>query len=294
MRPTMRPAVTSVLAAWGALIAMSAAPDARADVTYVVQPGHTVEKIAHQYHVGVDAILQANHLKTGQPLEPGQKLVIPGVAAASPASPGNSHGSQASRPAHTTRGSTATAAPALSHEPRSFVHGEHDVIHAVRLGVPFRIRMKDVRGRLPAAALGSFEELMKQGEATHPPDPRLLALIGLVSNHFDGKVLEVVSGFRAYTPTQYTLHSNHNLGKALDFRVRGVPNTALRDFCLTLRNAGCGYYPNSTFVHVDTRDAKASWVDLAGPGEPPRYEKPGGAEDEGANEVPDPAMPAWP
>jgi hypothetical protein len=96
----------------------------------------------------------------------------------------------------------------------------------------------------------------------------------------------VVSGFRAYSPTQYTPHSNHNYGKAFDFRIRGVPNEAVRDFCRTLRNAGCGYYPNSTFVHMDVRDTKAYWVDLSRPGEPPRYEKPGSLADEGISDVP--------
>ena len=122
---------------------------------------------------------------------------------------------------------------------------------------------------------------MRQGNATHPLDPRLVALVGIVSNHFGGKPLEVVSGYRAYTPTQYTPHSNHNLGKALDFRVRGVPNEALRDFCRTLRSAGCGYYPNSTFVHLDVRDTKAYWIDWSHPGEPPKYDRPGVAADEG-------------
>jgi uncharacterized protein YcbK (DUF882 family) len=168
-------------------------------------------------------------------------------------------------------------------EPR--IRFERDVIHAVRLDEEFKIRVKDGRGKIPASALRSFERLMRQGMATHPPDPRLVALIGLVSNHFGGRTLEVVSGFRAYTPTQYTPHSNHNAGKALDFRVQGVRNEELRDFCRSLRNSGCGYYPNSTFVHVDVRDTKAYWVDLSRPGEPPRYARAGGAADEGTSDV---------
>ena len=42
----------------------------------------------------------------------------------------------------------------------------------------------------------------------------------------------------------------------------------------TLPNAGVGYYPNSVFVHLDTRDANegaAFWTDFSGPGETPRY-----------------------
>jgi hypothetical protein len=120
----------------------------------------------------------------------------------------------------------------------------------------------------------------------HSIDPRLVALVGIVSNHFGGKTIEVVSGYRAYSPTQYTPHSNHNYGKALDFRIRGVSNEALRDFCRTLRSAGCGYYPNSTFVHLDVRDTKAYWVDWSHAGEPPQYEKPGSGADEGTSDVP--------
>jgi uncharacterized protein YcbK (DUF882 family) len=157
----------------------------------------------------------------------------------------------------------------------------------MRLGEEFRVRVKDPRGHIPPSALKAFERMMRQGNATHPVDPRLVALVSIVSSHFGGKPLEVVSGYRAYTPTQYTPHSNHNLGKALDFRIRGVTNEALRDFCRTLRSAGCGYYPNSTFVHLDVRDTKAYWVDWSHPGEPPKYDKPGVAADEGTSDVPD-------
>ncbi len=246
MRPAAFATATAILAA------MNLGPVARADVTYVVQRGHTLEGIAHRYHVGAQAILDANHLKDGQHLKPGETLLIPGVD-----------------------------------EPQA--KGVHDVVHAFRQGEEFRIRVRDGRGKIPATALRSFERLMRQGESSEgkrPPDPRLVALIGTVSNHFGGKPLEIVSGYRAYKPTQYTSRSNHNEAKALDFRVRGVRNEELRDFCLTLPNAGCGYYPNSTFVHVDTRDTKAYWVDLSHPGEPPRYEKPGGNADHGASDVP--------
>ena len=41
-----------------------------------------------------------------------------------------------------------------------------------------------------------------------------------------------------------------------------------------LPDAGVGYYPNSVFVHLDTRDAQeggAFWTDYSGPGEAPWY-----------------------
>jgi uncharacterized protein YcbK (DUF882 family) len=256
-----------------------------ADVSHVVARGHTIEAIAHRYHVSVKAIVEANHLKDPKHLKLGQVLVIPGVDG-----PGKKKGDRAERgagdkadkgrgPAH-----PATASLEVAPEPRG--RSGSETIHATRSGEEFHIRTKDAHGHIPTSVLSAFERMMRQGNATHTPDPRLVALVGIVSNHFGGKPLEVVSGYRAYTPTQYTPHSNHNLGRALDFRVRGVSNEALWEFCRTLRSAGCGYYPNSTFVHLDVRDTKTFWIDRSRPGEPPKYDSPDGSADETTNDVP--------
>lgn len=130
------------------------------------------------------------------------------------------------------------ACPALANDPHvgKRAHAppkprfERDVIHAIRLDEEFKIRVKDSHGKVTAAALHSFERLMRQHEATHPPDPRLVALVAIVSNHFGGRTLEVVSGYRAYTPTQYTPHSNHNFGKALDFGCRAFATRSSATF----------------------------------------------------------------
>jgi uncharacterized protein YcbK (DUF882 family) len=256
----------------------------------MVQKGHTIEAIAHRYRVTVKAILEANHLKDGNHLKPGQVLIIPGPKkAGDKAAP-----EKVSKVEKKTKDPPPrTAAAAMDVEaPKERGHGDGNTIRAVRLGEEFRIQVRDAHGHIPPAALRAFERLMRQDNAVHAPDPRLIALLGIVSNHFGNKTIEVVSGYRAYTPTQYTPHSNHNYGKAIDFRIRGVKNESIRDFCLTLRNAGCGYYPNSTFVHLDVRDTKASWVDWSRPGEPPKYERPGTTADEGASDVPADSDPA--
>jgi hypothetical protein len=82
-----------------------------------------------------------------------------------------------------------------------------------------------------------------------------------------------VSGYRPPTPNQYTEHSRHNLGEAVDFVVEGVPNEVVRDYCRTLGAVGVGYYPHSSFVHLDVRSVSTYWVDESGPGEAPRYSK---------------------
>jgi uncharacterized protein YcbK (DUF882 family) len=254
---------------------LAAATTLRGDITHVVQPGHTLEAIAHRYHVSVKAILAANAGTDPQSLKPGQTLVIPGVEPSKKESKGEGGGA----------GAHASATREREPEPRG---RDGDVVHAVRLGEEIHVRVRDSRGHVPPGALATFTRMMRQGAATHAADARLVALIGVVSRHFGGRTIEIVSGYRPYSPTQYTQpHSNHNDGKALDFRVRGISNEALRDFCRTLRNTGCGYYPNSTFVHLDVRDSSAYWVDLSRPGEPPRYDRPGSSPDEGASDVPD-------
>ncbi len=104
-------------------------------------------------------------------------------------------------------------------------------------------------------------------------DPRLVAHLALAVEHFRkaGQPARVflVSGYRPRSAGSY-----HAAGRALDFRIDGVNNDALVSFCKTLPDTGCGYYPNSVFVHMDVRDAgtgHVSWVDVSRPGETPKY-----------------------
>jgi uncharacterized protein DUF882 len=81
--------------------------------------------------------------------------------------------------------------------------------------------------------------------------------------------ISVVSGYRPNSEGSY-----HATGQALDLRIDGVSNEALIAFCKTLTDTGCGYYPNSSFVHVDVRPPSTGhvyWIDTSGPGEPAHY-----------------------
>ena len=104
---------------------------------------------------------------------------------------------------------------------------------------------------------------------TRPALPeRLVYLLVRASDEFGGHPLRVVSGYRT---TSYSPDSRHRQSAAVDFSIVGVRNSALRDYLLTLEQVGVGYYPNSSFVHLDVRTEKTVWIDYAGPGEPPRY-----------------------
>ena len=121
----------------------------------------------------------------------------------------------------------------------------------------------------------------------HRIDTRLVEQLERTARHFgkDGEPAHVVlvSGYRPKSSGSY-----HSSGRALDFRLEGVPNADLVAFCKTLPDTGCGYYPNSVFVHMDVRptgSGHVAWVDTSHPGEAPHYVSPGSPEDAKAVEA---------
>ncbi|MGB1700953.1 MAG: DUF882 domain-containing protein, partial [Nannocystaceae bacterium] len=62
--------------------------------------------------------------------------------------------------------------------------------------------------------------------------------------------------------------------RAIDLRIEGVPNRVLRDTIQrSFEGVGVGYYPNSSFVHIDIRPRAAQWIDFSGPGQRACYSK---------------------
>jgi uncharacterized protein YcbK (DUF882 family) len=185
---------------------------------------------------------------------------------------------------------SATGSPAGKKDPKRAYVGRSPTpgvikVHRLATNEEFSLRVGP-RGKVSADTAKKFAQMMRATTGgTHHMDPRLISLLAQVSDHFGGRKIEVISGFRPYTPKQYTKDSRHNHGRAVDFRVVGVPNTVLRDYCRTLKNTGCGYYPNSVFVHMDTRDTSAYWIDYSRPGEAPRYHAPNSDADEGTSDV---------
>ncbi len=274
------------------LASLAASRTASADTTHVVGRGHTLQAIANRYHVSVKAIEEANPSIDPRHLKIGDTLTIPGVASsglnAKRVHATDKHGKDGALGEKAGHDSHDEHHPAKKPATYAMRSPHPHVVHATRLntGDAVTLTTADRRGRVPAPSLKTMENLMRSsGNLAHPPDPRLVSLLGIVSDHFGGRKIEVISGFRPYTPTQHTPHSNHNVGKAIDFRVVGVPNEVLRDFCRTLKNTGCGYYPNSTFVHMDARSSQAFWIDYSRPGEAPRYDAPNADADDSTSDV---------
>jgi hypothetical protein len=105
------------------------------------------------------------------------------------------------------------------------------------------------------------------GEQAPKLNPQLLVRLQQVASRFPDRAIEIVSGYR----TRARATSRHRSGDALDLRVEGIDNEELSIFARTLEETGVGYYPNSTFVHIDVRAGSAYWVDRSAPGQRPDY-----------------------
>jgi uncharacterized protein YcbK (DUF882 family) len=138
----------------------------------------------------------------------------------------------------------------------------------------FTLRQKDMQGRPPKGFQKRFDRFLRchYTNKTHAMNPRLVRLLYQAGRHWPGQRVEVVSGYRSPTVAKNP-HSPHMQGLACDFRVAGVKNTELRDYLRgNMKKVGVGYYPNSSFVHLDVRkDRSAFWIDYSGPGERAMY-----------------------
>jgi Peptidase M15 len=107
-------------------------------------------------------------------------------------------------------------------------------------------------------------------------NPRLLWVLQKIADAFPHRAIYVYSGYRPHVEKAggQGHQSKHAEGRAMDIQVHGVRNESLFQFCRKLEDVGCGFYPNSKFVHVDVRrpgTGYAFWIDISGPGEASHY-----------------------
>jgi hypothetical protein len=133
-----------------------------------------------------------------------------------------------------------------------------------------RFRLADDQGRPVRGVQARMNRFLRchQTNKQASINARLLRLIYETGRHYPGKRISVVSGYRHPTVAK-NRRSPHMKGLACDLRVDGVKNTELRDyFRATFKKVGVGYYPNSSFVHLDVRNGpSAFWIDYSGPGQ---------------------------
>lgn len=235
---------------------------------HVVYPGQTLAMIAKRYNISLDSLCQANGISRRSPIRPKQRLVIPSKDGVVPAAMQQSVEPEEDKKDKGKAEAKAKASAKAASKPSR--HKGTLVLQSYTGSFKGKVFKK---GKITDSARTSIEKVLAAWRSgQHQPiNDRLIKMLVKVSDHFGGKPIRVVSGYRPYSPTQYTPHSRHNTGHAVDFSVVGVPNTVVRDYCRTLPNVGCGYYPNSSFVHMDVREMSTYWVDYSGPGQAPRY-----------------------
>lgn len=107
--------------------------------------------------------------------------------------------------------------------------------------------------------------------------PRLVWALQKIADAFPWKAIYIYSGYRPEhdkKPKPGSHHSMHSEARAVDIAVLGVPQASVFQACRALTDVGCGFYPNSKFVHVDVRRSGSGhpfWIDISGPGEPAHY-----------------------
>ena len=232
-----------------------------APVVHRVAKGQRLGSIARRYHVSVDAIANANNLKNRRLIRPGQLLVIP-----RPGADGDQVRQHLGRYLKTHK--KRRYSPGKSYRKYSKPPWRRGYVTLIGYQDRWKGYVVGPKGNVLGAARRAVTRVFNGERLKYGIHRRLVHLLARVSDQFGGRPLHIVSGYRS---TSFSQESRHKLGRAVDFFIPGVPNEALRDYLLTLSDVGVGYYPNSTFVHLDVREHKTYWVDTSGPGERPRY-----------------------
>lgn len=235
--------------------------------THRVKPGETLDGIALHYDTSADLLASANGLKDSDVIRSGQVIVVvresetlPARLDSNGASAAATSATAAAIQARTERSNASWARYVKAPKTKGYVDLSTTM---ARFAGP----ALDRRGRLEPEAIRALNNLLNAGGA-HPRVPeRLLYLLVRVSDTFGGRPIRIVSGYRT---SSYYEDSRHKHAAAVDFSISGVPNAVVRDFIREFEDVGVGFYPNSSFVHLDVRTQSAYWVDYAGPGEPPR------------------------
>ncbi|MCO5130562.1 MAG: DUF882 domain-containing protein [Xanthobacteraceae bacterium] len=122
-------------------------------------------------------------------------------------------------------------------------------------------------GRYDEAALKQLNHFLRdwRNQAQTTMDPHLFDILWEVYRDVDGtKPIQIISSYRSPATnamlrrrsahTGVARHSQHMLGRAMDFFIPGVALEKIRFAGLRLQRGGVGFYPTSgsPFVHLDT------------------------------------------
>lgn len=210
-----------------------------------VPKGFTLNRIAALYEISPKDIIRANRLRNPDLLHEGAELLIPG------------------------------AKRIVELVPPPPCYKNPVTLYRVRTDETLEMPLEFCSGKANTNGIKQLSELTRYVSKNIDMDlhPRLLNLLQRVADHYPGKRIEIISGQRPKATDGH--ESYHAKGRALDFRVQGVSNRSLSNYVRTFDKVGVGYYPNSVFIHMDTRDKSAYWIDYSSPGEKAIYGRKG-------------------
>ena len=234
--------------------------------THTVYAGQRLESIARRYKVSLEALCAANGITRRAKLHTGQVLTIP-------------------RPGDATSSDDLSGRRGAHKLPRFGLRKGY--LDLFTYSTHFHGYAVDKKGKVTPVAETEVSKLFGATTPRPATDPRLIKLLAKVSDKFGSRPIRIVSGYRTRSFYQ---DSRHKLSRAVDFSIPGVDNVVVRDYLRTLPAAGVGYYPNSSFVHLDVRDTPTYWVDFAGPGEAPRKTNARNHDQEADGDLQDPEV----
>ncbi len=156
-------------------------------------------------------------------------------------------------------------------------------MRAENLGEEVHVQIYKQDGTFDDAALAKLDDLFRcvTTGKVRAVRAELYEQLSRIQDHFHGKALVLVSGFRAAIgSTIERTSSRHYHASAADFRIQDVSIYDIRAYAESLDagNMGIGIYPTTQFVHVDFRapgEPSFRWVDTSGHGGKPAKHRPG-------------------
>lgn len=249
---------------------------------HVVQSGESIARIADFYGVSQRDLRELNTLSPPATLFPGQKLRIPNVLRVSGkkyrvekgdtlASIALKHDCDVEalanankiRTTYTLQVGRTLVIPDKKISPKTLDVAKVDPVSIMFLRVATgereRLRLYSGQGEMAYPSVQRLSYLARDKRGAQKVKRlhfRLVKMLQKVGDRFPGKSIEIISGYR---PQSDGVESQHAFGRAMDFRIPGVPAREVFRFCKTLPRSGCGFYPRDGFVHMDARERKTSW-----------------------------------
>jgi uncharacterized protein YcbK (DUF882 family) len=105
----------------------------------------------------------------------------------------------------------------------------------------------------------------RQTNRERPIARRTLAMLADLAEKYETRTIEFVSAYRVQQGESLT--SPHRDARAIDFRIRGVRLTEVRDYLWRkYTEVGIGWYPSEQFIHMDSRPSlhDTAWTFMSG------------------------------